>query len=253
MSLLVSTEAIVLKTIDYGEGHKIVIFYTLEYGKLKIVVKGAKSSKNKFGASLEPMTLSRIVFYNHPARDLQMISQSDLIASHANLRKDLLTMSWGLYVMELVDELTIERDINKPIFFLLKNLLETLSKTNSLKIVIKYFELKFFLLCGYALQLKNCVICSKIFDNELSVYYLDINKGGVVCGKCKNKSENILAIRVETWKILNMLANISIEKVGRLTVSNKAQDELESIINFFRMKYISKELKSLKFIREIKI
>lgn len=253
MSLLVSTEAIVLKTIDYGEGHKIVIFYTLEFGKLKIVVKGAKSAKNKFGASLEPMTLSRIVFYNHPGRDLQMISQSDLIASHANLRKDLSLMSWGLYIMELVDELTIERDINKPIFFLLKNLLEMISKISNWKILIKYFELKFFLLCGYALQLKNCVICSKKFESESSAYYLDINKGGVVCDKCKNKSENILKISIETWKILNMLADISIDKVGRLIVSNKAHDELENMINFFRMKYISKELKSLKFIRGIKI
>ncbi len=259
---LVSTEAIVLKSIDFGEGHKIVIFFTQDFGKVKIVVKGAHSFKNKFGASLEPMSLSHIVFYNRPERDLQMMSQADLVESFLAIQRDFQLLTWSLYLLELVDEFTEERDKNKFLFILIKKTFELLKAEKSSdakppkdsvpgwKLLIKYFEIKLFQISGYGIQLKNCVNCSNIFVPNKDAYSLDIYRGGIVCEKCKKLNEFNLYIRGETLKILELFTMNGIDKIQRLRVSQKTFNELEKIVELYRKKYISKELKSLQFIKE---
>ncbi|MBI4651315.1 DNA repair protein RecO [Candidatus Desantisbacteria bacterium] len=250
---LAKTEAIVLKTAGYGEDHRIVNCFTLNFGKLKFAVKGVHSKKNRFGASLEPMMLSRMVFYDHPAREILMLSQADIINAFPLLRKDIKLMSWGLYMVELTDELTAERDRSEDVFFLLKNTFANLSPESEWKMLIKYFELKFFKICGYELQLANCVECRGPIISK-NTYCADINKGGILCEKCqKNISFMSINISGETLKILELFSSISIDKVNRLIVSERAFEELEGLMDLYRKKYLSRELKSLDFIRNINI
>ena len=61
--MIVSTDAIVLRSMKYGETSKIVTLYSKKFGKIKVIAKGARSAKSKFGASLEPMMHSSVIFY----------------------------------------------------------------------------------------------------------------------------------------------------------------------------------------------
>ena len=71
--MIVKTDAIVLKSMRFRETSKIVTFYTRRYGKIAAVAKGARETKNKFGAALEPMTGVNLVFYKKEQRDLQLV------------------------------------------------------------------------------------------------------------------------------------------------------------------------------------
>ena len=57
------TEAVVLSSMDFGESDKIITFYTISFGKLKGIAKGAKRSKKRFGINLEPFSLVRLHFF----------------------------------------------------------------------------------------------------------------------------------------------------------------------------------------------
>ena len=89
MSSIVKTEAVVLKSMKYRETSKIITFYTRDFGKVKAIAKGARQPKNKFGSSLEPMSYVLVVLYRKEHRDLQLISQCDLIKTFRHLSEDL--------------------------------------------------------------------------------------------------------------------------------------------------------------------
>ena len=56
------SEAIVLRSIDYGESDRIVTFYTADFGKVKGIAKGAKRSSKRFANTLESFSRLQLLF-----------------------------------------------------------------------------------------------------------------------------------------------------------------------------------------------
>ena len=56
------SDSIILKTYPLGEADRIVVFFSRDHGKVRGVANGARRMKNRFGASLEPLAHSRIMF-----------------------------------------------------------------------------------------------------------------------------------------------------------------------------------------------
>lgn len=52
-----STQAVVLRSVDYGDSDKIVTLFTSGYGKISAIAKGAKRSMKRFGGTLELFSL----------------------------------------------------------------------------------------------------------------------------------------------------------------------------------------------------
>lgn len=52
--------AVVLRTHRLGEADRIVVLLTEHHGKVRAVAKGVRKTTSRFGARLEPMSLSLI-------------------------------------------------------------------------------------------------------------------------------------------------------------------------------------------------
>ena len=103
---LEKTEAIVLRAFRYGDSSKIVSLYTRRFGKIRLIAKGARSKKPRFGASLEPFTESLVVFYRKRERELQLLSSSDTIRNFARLRESALRLGLACATVESVERMT---------------------------------------------------------------------------------------------------------------------------------------------------
>ena len=57
------TEAIVLRSIRYGEADRILHLYTPDRGRLSAIAKGARRARSRFGARLEPFFHVRAVLH----------------------------------------------------------------------------------------------------------------------------------------------------------------------------------------------
>ncbi len=57
------TEAIVLRSIRYGEADRILHLYTPEHGRLGAIAKGARRARSRFGARLEPFFQIGVVLH----------------------------------------------------------------------------------------------------------------------------------------------------------------------------------------------
>src|ERR1044072_2536845 len=57
------TEAIVLRSIRYGEADRIVHLYTATRGRIGAIAKGSRRPKSRFGGRLEPFFRLYLVLY----------------------------------------------------------------------------------------------------------------------------------------------------------------------------------------------
>ncbi|HKL89505.1 MAG TPA: DNA repair protein RecO [Salinibacter sp.] len=128
---IVRSQAVVLRSLDYGETSQIVTLLTGEKGKLGVMAKGARRTKSQFGATLQPMAYTQVVFYYKPTRELQILSESSHVESFHQLRRNLQSITVGLRIVELVDALLEEEDPQPEIFALTVQALRRLNRTDA--------------------------------------------------------------------------------------------------------------------------
>jgi DNA repair protein RecO (recombination protein O) len=128
---IIRTEAIVLRSLDYGETSQIVTLFTREKGKLAVMAKGARRIKSAYGATLQPMAYTQVVFYYKPTRTLQTLSESSHVESFLRIRGSLEKIGLGLRIMELVAALMEEEDPHPETFALVVRILRRLNASEA--------------------------------------------------------------------------------------------------------------------------
>ena len=123
---IVRTEAVVLRGLDYSESSRIVTLLTRKRGKVAVLAKGARRTKSKFGATLQPMAHTQVVFYYKPTRSLQMLSESSHMATYQTLNDRLPKITLGLRMVELTDALIGDENPQASVFELLVTVLHRL-------------------------------------------------------------------------------------------------------------------------------
>ena len=101
---LFHTEAIVLRSINLSESDKLVTFMTKRYGKVKCVAKAARKIKNRFGATIEPLSHIQLIYFGKENQTLYRLNHSDIIHSFQDIRDDLQKVYTGIYFSELIQK-----------------------------------------------------------------------------------------------------------------------------------------------------
>jgi DNA repair protein RecO (recombination protein O) len=176
------TEAIVLRSIRYGEADRIVHLYTLAHGRLSAIAKGARRSRSRFGARLEPFTHVRAVLHEGRS-ELLTVTAVDTVAIHAALRDHAATLDAAARACDAVARLFETTDPHPEVFRLLANELDLLAGDaaharpgNGLA-----FRLKLLLAAGIVPQLAACAVCGE--TEHLQGF--SGAAGGVVCSACE--------------------------------------------------------------------
>src|SRR5207237_792018 len=89
-----STEAVVLRSIRFGEADRVLHLYTEAHGRVGAVAKGVRKTMSRFGARLEP--LSHVELVLHRGRgELQTVTAAQLVRSHREARVGYSTRAGG--------------------------------------------------------------------------------------------------------------------------------------------------------------
>ncbi len=159
---LETTEAIVLRAFRYGDSSKIVSLYTRRFGKIRLIAKGARSKKPRFGASLEPFTESLVVFYRKKERELQLLSSSDTVRNFAGLRERAFRLGLACATIESTERMTPEGEEDPALYPWLRAALAALeSAANDAEAETAFWRGQASLLdhLGYRWELEACVGC----------------------------------------------------------------------------------------------
>jgi DNA repair protein RecO (recombination protein O) len=176
------TEAIVLRSIRYGEADRILHLYTPDRGRLSAIAKGARRARSRFGARLEPFFHVRAVLHEGRS-DLLTVTGVDTVAAHGRLREQAVTLNAAARACDAVTRLFETTDPHPAVFHLLANELGLLDSDaaharpgNGLA-----FRLKLLLAAGIVPQLAACAVCGE--TEHLSGF--SGAAGGVVCNACE--------------------------------------------------------------------
>jgi DNA repair protein RecO (recombination protein O) len=176
------TEAIVLRSIRYGEADRILHLYTPDRGRLSAIAKGARRARSRFGARLEPFFHIRAVLHEGRS-ELLTVTGVDTVTAHRRLREHAATLDTAARACDAVTRLFETADPHPEVFRLLANELGLLEADpahgrpgNGLA-----FRLKLLLAAGIVPQLAACAVCGE--TEHLNGF--SGAAGGVVCTACE--------------------------------------------------------------------
>jgi len=176
------TEAIVLRSIRYGEADRVLHLYTADRGRLGAVAKGVRRVKSRLGGRLEPLSRVRLVL--HQGRgELCTISQADTVRPHAALRERRASLERATQACEAVLRLLDSAEANRPAYNLLCNELALLDASAEAadRAQALAFRMKLLLAAGFAPELASCAACGEV--EHLGAF--SPSAGGVVCEGCE--------------------------------------------------------------------
>jgi DNA repair protein RecO (recombination protein O) len=176
------TEAVVLRSIRYGEADRVLHLYTAERGRVGAIAKGVRRVRSRLGGRLEPLGRVRLVL--HEGRgELCTVTQADTVRAHAGLRERRRSLERATQACEAVLRLLDSSEPNPPAYNLLCNELALLDSeaAAATRAQALAFRLKLLLAAGFAPELASCAECGEA--EHLAAF--SPAAGGVVCAGCE--------------------------------------------------------------------
>jgi DNA repair protein RecO (recombination protein O) len=167
---MVETEGLVLRTYNFSDADKVVVFLTKDHGLVRGVAKGARRLKSAFGSSLEPFSISQIAYFKKEQQDLASIKSAEIRNSHFSNASDPLFLQKFTYIAELLIFFAPPEEPNVRLYNMTRICLETASPDReSLDRVLLYFELWLLKLGGYLPDWSACFECGNIPEDDSTV------------------------------------------------------------------------------------
>jgi DNA repair protein RecO (recombination protein O) len=185
--MIVSTRAVVLKTMKYGESSRIARIFTADFGKISVIAKGVRGPRGRFAAALAPMNVVSAVLYKKERTELHLLTQCDLATAATRLHTDLESMAAGMGMVELVDVVTHSDDPNSTVYSLLVDSLQAAdAATSNVAHTLYRFEARLLDLLGFRPRLDGCTVCGTPVgrSGEAEGPRPGLAAAGVLCGSC---------------------------------------------------------------------
>jgi len=192
------TQAVVLRSIRYGEADRVLHLYSAARGRVGAIAKGSRKPRSRFGGRLEPFF--RLDMVLHEGRgDLATVTGVHTVDAYPNLRSSGPALAAAARGCDAVLRLLDSTEANPAAYNLLCRYLSLLdgqeddlgSGTDGAAghATALAFRLKLALSAGFAPELAACSRCGE--PDGLTAF--SGAAGGVVCGACERDGFEISA------------------------------------------------------------
>ena len=240
-------EALTLKKHPLGEADLLVTLYTRDRGKLRAMAKGARRPTSKLVGHLEP--LNQVSLSLAQGRNLDFITQVQVVGSLATLKSDLKSIAKGLYVAELLDGFGAEASPNANIYHLAIETLESIGLHPDSAWPLRYFEFKLLQLSGLMPELHCCVDCRKPLSPGQHRFSPDV--GGTLCVECNPTGVRVRVLSLQALKVLRLLQRGRLSEIVSLRLSSPLAQELESLLTTTVTYWLDKGIRSSSFLERL--
>lgn len=240
--MLYRVEGIVIRSMDYGENHKIITLITNSVGKVGVLIRGAKKVRSKHASLAQPFTYGEFTFVR--TQGLGTLHYGESIASHHTLRTDLDLSAHASYIAELMDKGIQEDEVNVIHFEHLKACYAALSDGKDFAVVTQLYEMKLLELTGYSPMLDGCIHCG----NRVPPFKISFYSGGIVCSRCSTNDATMMEVSDSALKLLRLYKQMDIRRLGNITVSSATKKELTTIMRNLIDTQLNIRLKTRSFL-----
>ncbi len=201
---LQTLDAITLRSQHYSETSRIVSFYSRERGLVKGIAKGARGPKGRFAASLEPLQRVRVTLAVKETRDLQTVTQADLLHPFSGLREDLFQAAYAQACAELLGKMVWREHASEEVFDLLLAVLRSMEDgIGDPELLYLAFCVHLAELLGYGLETGCCASCGGDLEGGGTFHY---PRGAVFCSRCYLEEGAGMPVDAETADLVHRLS-----------------------------------------------
>lgn len=172
------TDALVLRTADYGENDKMATLFTAERGKIGACFKGVKKAGARLRFAAQPFCFAEYVIAERSGR--ATVISASLHDGFYSLREDVCAFYAATAVCETCDKLLFEGMTNGELLVGALNALKEMS-TGSVAPALIAFLLSALRLAGYPVQTENCPACGGALSGRMR---FDMESGSFFCETC---------------------------------------------------------------------
>jgi DNA repair protein RecO (recombination protein O) len=241
-------EAIVLKTIDFGETDRILTLLTRHFGKVSVVAKGIRKPTSRLAGHAEPLT--HATYQLARGRNLDVLTGAESRALYRALREDLHGIAAGWYIAELADRFALERSPSAPLFDLVESALRHLAAGYAPALVCRWFDLHLLDRTGFRPELSHCIQCGAPPAEVTNAWIVDA--GGLVCAICAPTDvQGPRALTVRALKSLRYLLVSNFDGASLLRVDEALAVELERHLRSFLQYVLDHDINAARLLDEL--
>ena len=234
-------EGLVISEQDYKESSKIIKVLTSD-GIISIIAKGSRKLKSNDRNSTSKITLSSFnIIYKEDG--LSTLTDSDIINSYKNIKKDIIKISYASYLLDLASQV-MKQNNNKDIYNLLVDSLNKIEEGFSPIVITNILELKYLDYLGVMPIIDECSICG----TKNSIATISGKDGGYICNNCLT---NQPIVDEKTIKLIRMFCYVDISKISKLEISDKIKNEINTFLDDYYDKYTGLYLKTKSFLKNL--
>lgn len=250
----ISTPAILLRRVDFGDFDLILTLLTPTEGKVSVMAKSAKRSVKRFGGALELFSQLNVVFSSGPKRGLPLLQEAALVRPFPNIRSDIQKTAYASYWSEIVHKWVMEGKKEERIYQLLHRVLEELDENVLPDALLSLvFQSRFLSLSGLRPNMEQCMLCGEGIERVKTPYFsFDPHRGGLLCSGCEDGGREQPALSKGTLKLLTWIEGGDFDHVRRIRFSPRALYEAQCFLEAAVPFHLGKMPKSLVFLQKIR-
>ncbi|MCF0234554.1 MAG: DNA repair protein RecO [Thermoguttaceae bacterium] len=185
-----TTDALVVRTVDFSETSLIVTLFTRKFGKISGIAKGARRLKNSYETSLDLLSSISLSFIRKRSDALDLLTEAKLRRRFRPTARNFSGFYAGLYVAELLDRGTEEYEPFPELWDLADDALTRFQNDLDVPKRLWAFLAGFVEALGEFPATRFCVECGEelpldeMNNLERRILFAPV-EGGVVCARCR--------------------------------------------------------------------
>lgn len=236
---------IVIRSMDYGEGNKIITLFTREQGKMSVVVRGAKKVKSRYGSSAQLFTYGDYLFFR--SGQLGTLNHSEILEPFHKIREDLHMAAHASYLAELTDRMLGDQEGQPFLFDQLKASLQAIQDGKDVQIIDHLYEMKMLMYAGYTPELNSCVSCRQQVDAAA----ISPGLGGILCEPCLSRDPQAIRLTPGVYKLLRVFIQMNVQRLGQIDVKPQTKELLKQIMRSYFDVHVGINFKSRSFLEQM--
>ena len=179
----IDSEALVVRTVEFGESDVIATLVTEQVGKVSAVVRGARKSRPRIGGALEPVHTIAVLLEDKGG-DLTTLKEARIVRTRTRVAGNLECLGAAGSALRWARHLFPPRTPEPAGWRVLVDLLEALEEGPiSPRIQLARAGLALLGAVGYGLEFERCVSCGRPCPSSKAAC-VDAARGGLVCQAC---------------------------------------------------------------------
>jgi len=183
---LLESEALVVRTVEYGESDVVATLVTEQFGKLGVVVRGGRKASRRVGGALEPVHTVSVAFEDK-GQELSTLKEARIVRLRDNVVSNLEALDAAGVALRWARHLFPPRAHEPEGWRVLIHLLDGLdaggAETGSPSAKLAHAGIAMLAAVGYGLDFARCVVCRRPCPEQKAAC-VDPARGGLVCRSC---------------------------------------------------------------------